>query len=93
MKSKSKKASLKNSPIQQNIRNTPVVKASPQEDVILQFGGNDVSVAAITDKAKQDYQEKSSGAVLKDIKVYVKPEDNKAYYVANGETEGSVDLI
>ena len=27
---------------------------------------------------------------LKDIKIYIKPEENKAYYVINGDITGSV---
>ena len=27
---------------------------------------------------------------LKDIKIYIKPEENKAYYVINGDIRGSV---
>ena len=50
-------------------------------------------MAAISEKARQDYKNSGSEAVLKDIKIYVKPEDNKAYYVVNGETEGNVDLV
>ncbi len=70
-------------------------EAAPEatEEMILQFGENEISVAAISEKARQDYKDSGSEAELKDIKIYVKPEDNKAYYVVNGETEGNVDLV
>ena len=29
---------------------------------------------------------------IKDLKLYVKPEDNACYYVANGNVAGKVDL-
>lgn len=96
MKGKSRKSGSKNSPIQQNIRNTPVtpaVKPEPQEEVILQFGENEITVAAISAKVKKDYEERGRTEGLKDIKIYVKPEDGRAYYVANGEVEGSVGLV
>ena len=44
------------------------------------------------EKAKADYAANNKEK-LKDIKLYVKPEDGKAYYTANGGTvSGSVDL-
>ena len=30
--------------------------------------------------------------VVKTVNVYVKPEENKAYYVVNGEITGDIDL-
>ena len=29
---------------------------------------------------------------LKDVKVYIKPEENKAYYVINGDITGAIGL-
>ena len=29
---------------------------------------------------------------LKDVKIYIKPEENKAYYVINGDITGAVGL-
>ena len=60
--------------------------------MILQFGDLEVAAADISEKATQDYKNSESDAELKDIRIYVKPEDNKAYYVVNGEFEGNVDL-
>ena len=60
--------------------------------MILQFGDLEVAAADISEKAKQDYKNSENDAELKDIRIYVKPEDNKAYYVVNGEFEGNVDL-
>lgn len=62
------------------------------EEMFLQFGEKEVSIASISEKVKQSYHDSSHETELKDIKIYIKPEDNKAYYVANEEIEGSVDL-
>lgn len=81
-----------------NIPAAPVVKAmeipavAPSEEMILQFGDHEVAAADISEKAKQDYKNSENDAELKEIRIYVKPEDNKAYYVVNGEFEGNVDL-
>ena len=57
-------------------------KVEPKFDLYIQFGGATVSVADI---------EKNVKKVVKDKKaytVYVKPEESKAYIVADGETTG-----
>ncbi len=57
-------------------------KAEPKFDLYIQFGGATVSVNDI---------EKNVKKVVKDKKaytVYVKPEESKAYIVADGETTG-----
>ena len=90
---KSKKSPAKNKTIAQNMDPVPEVKAELTEEMVLQFGENEVSITAISDKVKQSYEEGGNEGKLKDIKIYVKPEDNRAYYVANGEIEGSVELV
>ena len=49
-------------------------------------------MAEVSEKAKADYKANHKEK-LNDIKVYVKPEDGKAYYTANGgNISGSVAL-
>lgn len=90
---KSKRSSAKNNTIAQNMNTIPVVETEPTEDIILQFGENEVSITAVSNKVKQNYKDSGNEGELKDIRIYVKPEDNRAYYVANGEIEGSVELV
>ena len=52
------------------------------QEVYVQFGGKEVSVKDLTEKVKD----------MTDVKVYVKPEENTAYYVVNGEVSGSMEL-
>lgn len=93
MKGKSKRSSAKNNVITQNMKNIPVGKVEPTECMVLQFGEHEVSMAAISEKVKQSYKNSGNEAEIKDIKIYVKPEDQKAYYVINGEFEGNVELV
>lgn len=93
MKTKTRRPVPKNNPIPQPAKSISVPAAEPAEEMLLQFGENEVAVAAISEKVKNSYKESGSGAEIKDIKIYVKPEDNKAYYVINGEISGSVDLV
>lgn len=104
MKGKSKRASAKNNiaPQHANIaeaENAELKEQKGQEDLsnlteemFLQFGENEVSIASISEKVRQNFKDSSNETELKGIKIYIKPEDNKAYYVANEDIEGSVDL-
>ena len=67
-------------------------KAKPAEAVItetvcLQYAGREVELADILAKVEEACKETSTA---KDIRVYVKPEENMAYYVVNGDVSGSV---
>lgn len=61
------------------------VKAEPKAEVIIEFGGVQVAVDEIIKNAKLTVGED------KDIKVYVKPEESKAYIVA-GEESVTMDV-
>lgn len=90
-----KKKGLKSNPALQSVsvHNIPEEQeAALTEDMILQFGEIEISVEEISEKVKKDYEDSGNEEELKDIKIYVKPEDNKAYYVANGQIEGNIDL-
>lgn len=91
MKTKSRRPVNKNSALSQNMKNA--VKAAPAVEIILQFAEGEVAVADISEKVRLNYKESGTDAEIKNVKIYVKPQDNKAYYVINGETEGSVDLV
>lgn len=57
-------------------------KAEPQFDLYIQFGGATVSVKDIEKNVKKVVKGKKA------YTVYVKPEESKAYIVADGETTG-----
>ncbi len=63
------------------------------EEMILQFNGNEVPMKEVSEKVKQDFTKNSNGANMENVRIYVKPEENKAYYVVNGAKSGSVDLV
>ena len=67
-------------------------KGEVVETAILQFGGNDYKVDDIIAKATAAFKVENKNKAIKDIKVYIKPEDNAAYYVVNNECAGRVDL-
>ncbi len=65
----------------------------PKVSVVLEFGGRSISDETFIQNAKNVWQYDLGKNVedLKDLKLYVKPEEGKVYYVANEES-GSFDL-
>ena len=69
-------------------------KAAAEPKVYVQFGADESSVEAIVEKIKSDYVEQGHRASsIKDLRVYLKPEDGAAYYVINEKVAGRVDLF
>ena len=66
-------------------------KETVKSAVVLQFAGKEINTEDIVKAAKKAYAEGNKAAV-KNITVYVKPEDNAAYYVVNGDVTGKIDL-
>ncbi len=68
------------------------VKA-PTETVIVQYEGAEWEVAALREKAITAYvAENHRRGSIKDLVLYVKPEERKVYYVVNGKNTGSTDF-
>ncbi len=69
-------------------------KAAVSEKVYLQFSGIELDVAQLTERARKAYaQDKGGEGEVKDVRVYVKPEDGKAYYVINDTFAGELELF
>ena len=54
----------------------------------LQYGDKQVTEEQLVSLAKKAY----GGKDIKSLNIYVKPEEGKAYYVVNGDVNGSFDL-
>ena len=63
-------------------KKAPAKKAEPKFDLYIQFGGATVSVADIEKNVQKVVEGKKA------YTVYIKPEESKAYIVADGETTG-----
>ena len=63
-------------------KKTTAKKSTAKVDLYIQFNGATVSVADIEENVKKVVEGKKS------YTVYVKPEESKAYIVADGETTG-----
>lgn len=60
---------------------------------VVEFFGNQFSVDEIIERAQKAYKNENKSKTITDIKVYIKPEDNAAYYVVNDNSAGKIDLI
>lgn len=54
----------------------------------LQYGDKAIGEEQLVSLAKEAYGKKD----IKNLDIYVKPEENKAYYVVNNDVTGSFDL-
>ena len=66
---------------------SPAKKKKMQEKLFVEYAGRQIAVDDVIESAKAHYKAlfaKENGA-LKTIEVYVKPDENVAYYVANGK--------
>ncbi|MCI8814637.1 MAG: hypothetical protein HFH61_05150 [Lachnospiraceae bacterium] len=68
--------------------------AEKKPEVYIQYGDKEVDIQDVLDKIKEQWTKdlENEADDLKELKVYIKPEDNAAYYVINGDITGSFGL-
>ncbi|MDE6148731.1 MAG: hypothetical protein K2F81_01370 [Ruminococcus sp.] len=86
-KAADKKPAAKKAPAKKAAAKTEVKK----ENVVLQFAGKEIEIDSVVASAKADFKANNKGCV-RSINVYVKPEEDAAYYVVNGKATGKVSL-
>ncbi len=63
-------------------------------NVYVEFYGEQINQADVIEEAKKIWKEAGNKpADLKKIEVYIKPEDDRVYYVFNGDFTGSFPII
>lgn len=93
VKEEAKKEPAKKAPAK---KATPVkaAKAEIKTALYVQFAGNEVTEADIIDKVKATYvAEGHKESAIKEINLYVKPEEYAVYYVINDKAIGKVNLF
>lgn len=76
-------------------RRTAAKKAAPANtEVYVQFWGKEVYAKDVVESIKKIWTDEmgKKESELKDLKVYIKPEDNGAHYVINGDITGFLGL-
>ena len=70
------------------------VKKAVNAEVYVQFLGKEIYAKDVLENVKKIWTEEMGKKEkdLKDVKIYIKPEENAAYYVINGDVTGAVGL-
>ena len=73
---------------------TAAKKAEPVTEVYVQYWGKEIHTSEVADRIKKIWTEDmgKKASELKDLKIYIKPEDNGAHYVINGDVTGFIGL-
>lgn len=68
--------------------------AEVKANIVLQYGDKNVTYDTIVQNAKNHFQYDMGGDAegIKKLSVYVKPEENAAYYVVDDKVQGRIDL-
>ena len=68
--------------------------AAVKETISIQFAGKDYTTEQLVKIAKDvwEFDLKKDPAEFKEVQLFVKPEEAKAYYVINGTESGSFEL-
>ena len=61
---------------------------------IVQYWGKEIHTSEVADRIKKIWTDDmgKKATDLKDLKIYIKPEDNGAHYVINGDVTGFIGL-
>lgn len=100
-----KKETVKSTATKKTTKKATAAKAAPKKaaaktavpantEVYVQFWGKEVYAKDVVENVKKIWTDElgKKEEDLKDVKVYIKPEDNGAHYVFNGEITGFLPL-
>ena len=75
-------------------RKTTAKKVEPVTEVYVQYWGKEIHTSEVAERIKKIWTEDmgKKASDLKDLKIYIKPEDNGAHYVINGDVTGFIGL-
>ena len=68
-------------------------KAAVKTDMFSEFNGCQVSLKEIEENVKATYAAANGKAAIKTLKVYIKPDENAAYYVVNDDFTDKMDVF
>ena len=68
------------------------VTRKPTKKIVLQYLGKEFDEAELTERAIAQFNSIEGGVAVKTITMYLKPEDDAAYYVINDQYTGRVDF-
>ncbi|MBQ7534133.1 MAG: hypothetical protein IJT43_00765 [Stomatobaculum sp.] len=69
------------------VKKRTVKKADPKVDVVVEFAGRQIVAKEVKDAVLKAYKKANKGVDIKTVEIYIKPEENAAYYVVNGDAK------
>mgnify|MGYP003295986703 CR=1 FL=1 len=99
VKEEAKKAPAKKAPAKKAAtteKKAPAKKAAAKAETVitLEFGDYTTVMSTVEEKVKAQFvAEGNKASAIKSLNIYVKPFENSAYYVINGDVTGRVDLF
>ena len=88
------KPKAKRGPKPGSTRTKKAEKAELKPGIVLQFQGSETTVDEAVEKIKAQFvAEGHRVSTIKDLQVYLKPEEAAAYYVINQKFAGRIDLF
>ena len=92
-KAAAKTETVKKETVKKETTKKETTKKSVEPAVVVQFGGQEVDMATVIENAKKAFEaEGNKVSSIKEIQIYVKPEEYAAYYVING-VSGKINLF
>lgn len=85
-----KKPAAKTTAAKKTTAKKTTAKVAAKNTVYIQFNGRQVDYDEVLKKVAADCKKQKASS--KDVTLYIKPEDNACYYVANNGIAGKVDL-
>ena len=85
-----KKTTAKKTTAKKTTAKKTTAKVAAKNTVYIQFNGRQVDYDEVLKKVAADCKKQKASS--KDVTLYIKPEDNACYYVANNGIAGKVDL-
>ena len=94
-KTRTRKTTVKEAAPKASAKNTTTrTTAAVKESITNQFAGKEYTTEQLVKIAKDvwEFDLKKEPADFKEVQLYVKPEEAKAYYVINGTETGSFEI-
>ena len=76
----------------QTVKETAKKVTPKNPEYYVQFNGHEINMDELSEKAKAAFKAEHKRTAVLSCRIYLKPEDNAAYYVVNDSFFGRIDL-
>ena len=76
----------------QTVKETAKKVTPKKPEYYVQFNGHEINMDELSEKAKAAFKAEHKRTAVLSCRMYLKPEDNAAYYVVNDSFFGRIDL-